>query len=273
MSLLNFSSENFNEVVFENRNKDYGAYEIRTTYVSRMFKSQFFALLFLTSLALVPYVVSRFSKSAQPKVHDDPGPNQADSVFAIPRTRETEMVLPPEKHHNSPAPKTNTTTPGTIASDTETKDNTTKSNDNNTQRDKDNDGTNTTDKNTGTLPGPAVADTNGNYLKDKTFNSFDADAPPEFPGGENALLSYLSKHLHYPEAAVQQSISGTVIVSFVIDQNGLVTAVSPAKRLGGGCTEEAMDVVSALPKWKPGIFRGHPVKVRVNLPVKFKLNG
>lgn len=94
---------------------------------------------------------------------------------------------------------------------------------------------------------------------------------PVFPGGYAAMLKYLSENTKYPSAAKEAGISGTVYISFIIDAEGRVTSVNVLRSVSGGCTEEAIRVVSEMPRWTPGLQRGKPVKVRMSLPVKFVL--
>lgn len=95
---------------------------------------------------------------------------------------------------------------------------------------------------------------------------------PEFPGGgEKALLQYLSNNIKYPAIARENGITGTVYVTFEIDQNGRVKDAKILRGIGGGCDEEALRVVMNMPPWKPGKQRGKPVRVQYNLPVRFVL--
>jgi protein TonB len=94
---------------------------------------------------------------------------------------------------------------------------------------------------------------------------------PEFPGGEEALMNYLTSNIRYPEQAKELDIQGTVIIEFVVETDGSVTNVVVKRGIGGGCDEEAVRVVKSMPKWKPGKQRGKPVRVRYTLPVRFQL--
>ena len=95
---------------------------------------------------------------------------------------------------------------------------------------------------------------------------------PQYPGGEEARLSYLRKNLHYPSLASEARIQGTVFVSFVIEKNGAVTNIKIIRGIGGGCDEEAIKVVEGMPNWIPGKQRGNPVRVAFNMPIRFVLN-
>ena len=94
---------------------------------------------------------------------------------------------------------------------------------------------------------------------------------PEFPGGEEALLKYLSKNIHYPERAREQGVQGTCVIEFVINKDGSVVEPKVVRQLEGQCDNEAMRVVRSMPKWKPGKQRGKPVRVKYTVPVRFKL--
>ncbi len=94
---------------------------------------------------------------------------------------------------------------------------------------------------------------------------------PEFPGGKEALFAYIGKELKYPVEAVENGIEGTVFIAFVVEPDGLITDVKLLRGIGGGCNEEATRVVKGMPKWVPGKQRGKAVRVRYNLPIRFKL--
>lgn len=94
---------------------------------------------------------------------------------------------------------------------------------------------------------------------------------PEFPGGMQKLADYLAKNIKYPQMARESGIQGRVFVNFVVEPDGHVSNVNVMRSLGGGCDEEAMRVVKAMPKWKAGKQRGKPVRVSYILPVNFKL--
>ncbi len=94
---------------------------------------------------------------------------------------------------------------------------------------------------------------------------------PEFPGGRAALMKYLATNIKYPPYAKEAGIQGRVFINFVVERDGSITAVKVLRGIGGGCDEEAVRVVKAMPKWKPGMQRGKPVRVSFNLPVKFTL--
>jgi protein TonB len=94
---------------------------------------------------------------------------------------------------------------------------------------------------------------------------------PEPPGGMSAFYQYIAKNLKYPSQARRMGIEGKVFVQFVVDKDGSITEVQAVKGIGAGCDEEAVRVISRAQKWKPGKQRGRPVKVRMILPITFRL--
>jgi protein TonB len=99
------------------------------------------------------------------------------------------------------------------------------------------------------------------------------ESMPEFPGGEAAFYAYLRKNVVYPQFAKEAGISGKVYITFVVEKNGSITDVRLLRGIGGGCDEEALRVISAMPSWKPGLQRSHPVRVQFVVDIKFILEG
>jgi len=97
------------------------------------------------------------------------------------------------------------------------------------------------------------------------------DEMPQYPGGEKAMMEYVAKNVKYPQEAKDKEIQGRVFVSFVVEKDGSVSTVKVLRGIGGGCDEEAVRVVSSMPKWKPGIKDGKPVRVSYMMPLNFKL--
>lgn len=107
---------------------------------------------------------------------------------------------------------------------------------------------------------------------DKTDEPFlFVEEMPEFPGGEKALLNYLTINVKYPVVAQENGIQGIVYVSFVIDENGHINNVGLLRGVDKLLDNEAIRVISSMPKWKPGKQHGKAVKVRFTVPIAFKL--
>ena len=97
------------------------------------------------------------------------------------------------------------------------------------------------------------------------------EQPPAFPGGNAALMSWLSSNIHYPPVAEENNIQGRVVMSFVVEPDGSVSNVQVVRGVDPSLDKEATRVVKAMPKWVPGKQNGQAVRVKYNLPVTFKL--
>ena len=94
---------------------------------------------------------------------------------------------------------------------------------------------------------------------------------PSFPGGDAALMSWLSQNIKYPLVAAEMAIQGRVIVQFVVEKDGSITDVKVAKSVDPSLDKEAARVIKSMPHWIPGRQNGSPVRVRYTVPVTFKL--
>ena len=95
---------------------------------------------------------------------------------------------------------------------------------------------------------------------------------PEFPdGGMSALMEYLSKNIKYPEAAMKKGTQGRATVQFVVEKDGSITNVKILRGIDPELNKEAVRVISAMPKWKPGTQKGEAVRVKYTVPVMFRL--
>lgn len=95
---------------------------------------------------------------------------------------------------------------------------------------------------------------------------------PEFPGGTKSLNRWLSNNIHYPVAAQEMNIEGRVYLNFVVGKDGTVNNVNVTKGVDPLLDQEAMRLLAAMPKWKPGLQNGKPVKVSYNIYITFKLD-
>jgi len=96
---------------------------------------------------------------------------------------------------------------------------------------------------------------------------------PQFPGGEAALMKFLASHINYPPMAAENNVQGKVIVQFVVDKTGKVGEVKVVRNVDKDLDNEAVRVCQALPKFTPGRQNGRPVSVWYTLPIQFKLQG
>lgn len=120
----------------------------------------------------------------------------------------------------------------------------------------------------------------GKWLHGKCFDSTGKTVPhtvyevmPEFPGGEKALLHYLSKSVHYPKQARKKGIEGEVVVQFVVEQDGRVDRIAVTRHVAPEIDAEAVRAVSDMPRWKPGRQDDRIIVVQYSLPIRFAMTG
>ena len=94
---------------------------------------------------------------------------------------------------------------------------------------------------------------------------------PEFPGGEAELFHYISKNIHYPQKAREKGIQGRVFIGFIVEKDGSISNVRNLRGVDSELDAEAIRVVESMPRWKPGMHRGEPVRVSYQIPIVFKL--
>jgi protein TonB len=248
------------EIVFEHRNKSYGAYILRKMYKKQLTRALFIASAVMIAGLAYP-VVSSYKALNQGRFIIDDGPV---GVFDGDHPPIDPPVLPPapppidevQKHVVFTAPevvegeipegeglpfiddiiKNSTNEPVNIdyAPVTTTKEVVIETEDNQ-------------------LPPPIV------------------EEMPTYPGGETERIKFLSDQLVYPQQALETGIRGTVYVQFIIDSKGNITDVKVLRGIGGGCDEEAIRVIKLMPAWHPGKQNGRAVRVLYNMPVVFKL--
>ena len=107
------------------------------------------------------------------------------------------------------------------------------------------------------------------YDKSKQFN--DVDSMPEYPGGQAALVSFLSSNINYPESAAENGVEGRVVVRFFVAEDGSIIEPQVVQSVDPALDKEAIRIVLAMPKWKPGEKDGHPVCVDYMIPINFRL--
>ena len=122
------------------------------------------------------------------------------------------------------------------------------------------------------LNGKDIADLKEVIVKETETKPYTmVEQMPQFPGGEKELLSYISKNLKYPPVAAENGIQGKVYIRFVVSATGDVKDVQVVRSLDPYCDKEAVRVISSLPKWIPGRQNGRNVPVYYTVPITFKL--
>ena len=115
-------------------------------------------------------------------------------------------------------------------------------------------------------------DTAGQHLIEEKVFCYVTEQMPTFPGGDIALLNFVSKNLKYPESAIKDKIQGKVILRFVVTKTGQVDKVEIVRSLQPDCDKEAIRVIKMLPKFTPGKQDGKLVSIWYTMPITFKLN-
>lgn len=277
MEAAHFLNTDALDIIFLNRNKAYGAYELRKNYPKRI-KKTLAIIVFVTLLGASVPILASFSEEEKIKapmiieyqIHD---------VRAMPKEVNRLQSKPKEPSLKSSADVLKHTTPEIVPNEVVSDDlmheakNLSKANLGNTN--KAGEDTNLTDERGSSVPTPTNFGTAPIDKPEEDFNTvfdaIDVEQLPEFPGGEDELMIFLNKNMKYPERAVKENAQGKVVVTFIVNTNGEIENLKITRSLGFGCDDEALRVVKAMPKWKPGRFNGHNVSVQYDLPIQFEL--
>jgi len=267
---------NFLDIVFEGRNKEYGAYELRKHYNRRLALS-LAGMIGVTMLLFVLFFLGQRGEGVKKQdmlVKDV----QLEQVV---QEKKNEPVLPPPPPPKAPLQKVEITkfTPPRIVADNEVK-----------EEDKPPVQEKLEDTRIGTfnqegvkdagIIAPPVSDAGKGVVEgpggrgkddyDKTFVKVEIES--EYPGGPAAWLRYLNKNFRYPEEGLANEIQGMVVVQFIVDKQGGISDVQVVSGpVQGGLREEAMRVISKSGLWIPAIQNGRQVKSYKRQPVIFKL--
>lgn len=262
MEPKDIQNASMDDMVFENRNKSYGAYILRKIYnknvtVSTIVASSLFAIFIAT-----PYLIKAFSEVTSKEKEID------YSEVVLDQAPPQDKNEPPPPIVEPPPPLNSTVqfTPPVPVEDEKVLDNRVVTADDLDHID--------------AGPSDVVGDPNGVdrslddsnkgpvEVEDNTVQTY-VEIMPEFPGGEGALMAYVKKNTVYPAIALENDIQGKVVVDFVVGKDGKISQVKVVKTLGFGCDEEAIRVVKSMPAWTPGRQNGRNVNVSYKLPIKF----
>lgn len=265
-----------NDIIFRGRNKDYGAYQLRRLYDRYMSRGTIISVLLFLFVALFPTIM-KIVKAALPKGEEtlnvsvelaepppldpntppppppppvEPPPARPTIAFVAPVVKKDEEVVeevpPPTQEEMKDIDVSTKTQEGSNEGVAE----------------------GIGDEPVEAAPPPVVEEA----PKEKPQEIFKVvEQMPAFEGGNAALFRYLGENLKYPVMARENGVEGTVVVQFVVGEDGSINNPVVVRDIGAGCGEEALRVVRSMPKWQPGRQRGKPVKVQFNLPIRFKL--
>lgn len=111
----------------------------------------------------------------------------------------------------------------------------------------------------------------GTVVRRVLYRESEVNPKPQFPGGEKAYKAYLQQNVKYPAEAMKRKLQGAVRVGFTVKADGTISNVKLERKVHTLLDKEALRVVKAMPKWRPGYFEGKPVPVKMSLPVQFRL--
>jgi protein TonB len=250
----------WDDLVFANRNKSYGAYAIRKAYSNRVMigwavSKSFLLLLLLVAMFRKPEKVIgtiELPKLDGLKFVDYVLPEKSKPIIrqerhraeTINQNRTVQVVTTPVE--DTPTPVVDETI-GSI------------------------NGTDTGDSEVNFSAGEEVGVTTAPPVITIPDEILNAEIMPVYEGGMEGLMKFVRKHLRYPASARRQGIDGTVYVSFVVGGDGIVRKVKIVKGIHVDCDEEVIRVISMLNKWTGGKHGGNPVNVRMVLPIVFRL--
>lgn len=263
------------DIIFADRNKAYGAYQLRRAYAKYVGRALAIGLLLIALFFALPYIMNAVAGAMKEKPVD-----VTAELGPPPDIDPNNPPPPPPPPPPTPPPPTRTTVafvPPVIKKDIEVQEEEPPKTVEELEETKADIGADTKQGNDDAAP---TIDENPSELAvveevkpepEKEFQLFDVQKQPSFPGGEKEMFKFIQENLKYPPLARENNIQGRVAVSFVVNKDGSIGDVSILKDIGGGCGKEAARIVGSMPKWIPGEANGHPVKVRYTLPVQFKL--
>ena len=249
-----------NEILFENRNQNYGAYVIRKSYNSTVFKS----LGITTGLFVLGFFALSLLVNTKNEIPDVTDPNTPPDITTVYQAKKLVPATPEApKHTASSKPAIQNIIGNKIVDST-------KSIITPINIDLTTIGTGTTSS-ISTISGTGTLNVIVEPTNTLTIGGgieMGPDVLPFMPG----LSKFLTENLNYPNDARENRISGKVAVNFIVDEQGKIIETKIIHSIGFGCDEEALRVIKLMPKWKPGLLHGKPVKVSFNQVITFQLN-
>ena len=280
---VDLSSKEWCDIVFENKNKDFGAYTMRRKSDGRHNKSMIVVVIFIIIVFILAQVVQTIQQKweeAQPKDTIEQVVTSVDNAAEEEEEEEVQERIEQPEPEALPEEILNTVkvTELLIAKDEEvTKDDEIQSQDElkETQT-----AFGQTNFNEGTDDRNVVREHKNEVIveekkpepvKEEVFRA--VEQMPRFPGGEPALMKFLSTHINYPTMAMENNVQGRVVVQFVVTKTGKIGEVKVVRSVDRDLDKEAVRVCKTLPDFIPGKMNGQAVNVWYTLPVMFKLQG
>jgi len=260
----NIFSEEWVDLVFEGKNQEYGAYELRKKSARRHFRALLIAVILFILACFLPAILHQI----MPKQKELNVSVRTMSEIKIDKPKENIMKeLPP------PPPVRNTIkfTPPVIKPDEAVNEEDEPKMQKDIVEQKAAIGTTDFNKGTDDVAAP-IAKENAKITEDVDKPFLIVEQMPQFPGGEKEMMKFIAENLKYPGKAQEAGVSGKVIVNFVVGRDGKITQIKVVRGIGSGCDEEAIRVLQKMPPWTPGQMGGKAVPVYFTFPITFRLN-
>jgi len=276
-SFINVYKTEWLDLVFADRNKSYGAYELRSKSSRIMTRALLISVSLFLLLAFTPLIYGKIF----PTVEEEVVPQKVvdlENVIHEMKKPEPEKKPEPAKAEPVKVKTVNMTSNIVVVDKPEIKDPPTiKDIENAVVSNVTQDGEikpNLIINNslaTGNGDGKTTDGEGDGADKNAIVGIDGVDEYPEFAGGMKAFTKYMERNLRYPSQAQEDGVQGKVFLSFVVEKDGSITDVKVLRGIGFGCDEEAVKVIKKSPLWKPGRNKGNPVRVRYNMPINFNL--
>ncbi len=253
------------DIVFENRNKSYGAYLIRNMYVRHVITA------LLITIVVVGFVLAFPTIAKYLKSQEDSG------EVALKQIKYTDLAPPPPIDKNTPPPPKLDIPPPVktiikfLPPKVTDKEIVEEEKMPTVEEIKENDTGADNIEGTGEIVFDEPVEEVVKESNDDNTIFTVVEQQAEFPGGFEAMAKFLAKNMKYPAQARRMGIEGSVYVSFVIDRDGNISDPQVIKGISAECDKEAVRVVKLMPPWNPGKQNGKAVRCRFVLPIKFKL--
>ncbi|GHB80729.1 energy transducer TonB [Persicitalea jodogahamensis] len=264
-------NESLNDIVFENRNKLYGAYALRRDYGGNVQRATIIGVGIFLLMFLLPELYARLKTTDE---KDIAFMVEAKTIKITPE--KITPIAPPVVEPTPPTAKTVRSRPYEVMPDEqvpiEMPPPTVEMLENAQTGQANVDGESFMEF--VVPPAEAAGTGKGDVIEVKPEEEktlLFAEQQPQFFGGSQAFANFLQKNLKYPRAAAQAGIQGKVFVEFTVSTDGKIEKAKTIKGIGFGCDEEAIRVVNMMPDWLPGKQSGVPVRVRFTLPIAFQL--
>jgi protein TonB len=249
------------DIIFEKRNKLYGAYELRTTYHNTLAKA------FFTTIAAASIIFLFRINHSKPKIAETMDPVRDSIIFNV-----DYKIMEPVKRIQATAAVEHSTVPDehsfTLVEDSVIEvvnDSALTAAVPDAPQDRGMEGNEATDAASGSSSSAVMLPVT------TTYQLSTVDRVPDFPGGLEKFFKYLKTKIHYTKEAIAADLNAKMYVRFIVDEDGLISQVKVMKRIGYGLDEQVETVLMESPKWLPGMYRNNPVKTEMVLPVSFNL--